>query len=97
MATHSASESTAPRSARTKRIGLVTADSRDKTIRVDIGYTVRHPKYGKYLHRATRLHVHDEKNEAHVGDTVEIAACRPISRTKSWRLVRVVKKGGAGA
>lgn len=97
MATTTEIASASPRPDRATRIGLVTADSRDKTIRVDIPFTVRHAKYGKYLHRATRLHVHDEKNEARIGDTVEIAACRPISRTKSWRLVRVVKKGGGGA
>ena len=62
-----------------------------------INYLVRHPKYGKYVRRRTSLHVHDERNEARVGDRVEIAECRPISKTKSWTLMRVVEsKGGVG-
>ena len=65
-------------------------DARDKTRTVAVDYQQRHPKYGKYLHRSTKFHVHDESNEAKNGDRVEIARCRPMSKTKSWRLVRVV-------
>lgn len=72
--------------------GVVASNSGSKSIRVTIGYKVRHPKYGKYVRRSMRLAVHDERNEGKVGDLVEIAECRPMSKTKSWRLVRVVQK-----
>ena len=86
------------RSKRPTRIGVVTSDKRDKTIAVTFSYSVKHPKYGKYIRRRTVLHAHDEKNEAAVGDKVEIALCRPLSKTKSWRLTRIVERvprGGA--
>ncbi len=73
------------------RIGVVESDVRDKTLKVRIERLEKHAKYGKYLRRDTIFHVHDEKNEAKLGDVVEIAECRPISRTKSWRLVRIVR------
>lgn len=76
-----------------RRVGVVEADSRDKTRKVVIPSADKHPKYNKYVRKRTVLHVHDEKNESHVGDRVEIAECRPISRTKSWVLVRVVERG----
>jgi small subunit ribosomal protein S17 len=76
-------------------IGTVTSDKRDQTRTVSVNYQVRHPKYGKYLHRHTRYQVHDPKNEAKKGDRVEIAPCRPISKTKSWRLVRVIEAAPA--
>jgi small subunit ribosomal protein S17 len=75
------------------RRAVVISRSGDKSIRVEINYKVKHPMYGKYIRKHTRLGVHDEKNAAGVGDVVEIAECRPISKTKSWRLVRVVQKG----
>lgn len=84
---------TPPRSARPKRplrIGLVTSDRRDKTIAVAVPFQARHPKYGKYLRRNIVLHAHDEHNQAALGDTVEICECRPISKTKRWRLVRII-------
>ena len=77
---------------RPSRVGLVTADSRDKTIKVTIDFMVRHDKYGKFMKRSTELHVHDEKNEAAVGDTVEICECRPLSKTKHHRLLRIVER-----
>ncbi len=73
--------------------GVVAGASADKTIRVAINYQAKHPKYGKYLTRRTVLQCHDENNEARVGDTVEIAECRPLSKTKHHRLVRVVTRG----
>ncbi len=81
---------------RTRRVhlGIVESDARDKTIRVRINRLIRHPKYGKLLKRKTVLHAHDEKNEAKVGDRVEIVECRPISKTKSWRLSRFISQGG---
>jgi small subunit ribosomal protein S17 len=72
--------------------GIVASDKGDKTIKVLVEYQTKHPKYGKYLKRRTVLHAHDEKNEAREGDTVEIAECRPLSKTKHHRLLRVVSK-----
>jgi small subunit ribosomal protein S17 len=72
--------------------GVVASDKGNKTIKVVVEYQMRHPKYGKYLKRRTVLHAHDEKNEAHEGDTVEIAECRPLSKTKHHRLLRIVQK-----
>lgn len=72
--------------------GLVVSRSGDKSIRVAIDYKVRHPKYGKYMKRRTKLGVHDERNQCGVGDLVEIAQCRPISKSKSHRLVKVLAK-----
>ncbi len=75
-----------------RRIGIVESDARDKTRKVVIAYSSRHPKYGKYIKRRTVLQVHDDANESHKGDRVEVAECRPISKTKSWVLTRVVEK-----
>ena len=83
---------TAARSARPTRVGVVTSAVRDKSIKVTVPYQVKHPKYGKYLQRRMTLHAHDEKTEAAKGDLVEIAECRPISKTKHWRLLRIVEK-----
>ena len=66
--------------------GVVTSDRMDKTITVRVERTVQHPVYGKIIRRNTRLHAHDERNEARAGDLVTIEECRPISKTKSWRL-----------
>jgi len=71
---------------------VVVGKSGNKSVKVAIDYVFRHPKYGKFLKRRTRLIVHDERNEAGVGDVVEVAECRPLSRTKNWRLVRILKK-----
>ena len=76
------------------KIGVVDSDVRDKTRRVVIAYRAPHPKYGKYVSKRTRFHIHDENNEAKVGDTVEIVQCRPVSKTKTWKLLRVVNKAG---
>jgi small subunit ribosomal protein S17 len=72
--------------------GVVTSNSGKKSIRVTIAYKVKHPKYGKYIRRRTKLAVHDERNECGAGDVVEITECRPYSKTKSWRVVRVLQK-----
>jgi small subunit ribosomal protein S17 len=74
------------------QIGVVETDQRDKTRKVVVRFLVKHPKYGKFIRRRTVLHVHDAKNESHVGDTVEVAPTRPISKTKSWKLLRVLEK-----
>ncbi len=81
------------RKLRPRLIGLVTSDKVTKTRKVTFEYLARHAKYNKYVKRQTVLHVHDEKNESHVGDHVEVMACRPISKTKTYRLVRIVTKG----
>jgi small subunit ribosomal protein S17 len=74
------------------RIGVVESDKRSKTRRVAVRFAAPHAKYGKYVSNRTVLHVHDEANESRTGDRVEIAPCRPISKTKRWRLVRVVER-----
>lgn len=73
-------------------VGVVASDKGEKTIKVVVEYQTRHPKYGKILKRRTVLSAHDEKNEAKEGDRVEIAECRPLSKTKHHRLVRIVEK-----
>ncbi len=72
--------------------GIVRSDAMDKTISVEVERLVRHPLYKKYIRRRTVLKAHDERNEARKGDVVEIAACRPLSKTKHWRLVRIVER-----
>jgi small subunit ribosomal protein S17 len=75
--------------------GTVTSAASSKTRRVEIPRVVRHPKYGRILHRRTVCHVHDEQEESRPGDLVEIIECRPRSRLKRWELVRVVQKSRA--
>ncbi len=76
-------------------IGVVTSDKCAKTRRVEIDRLVKHKEYGKYMRRRTVCHVHDEKNESNLGDTVEIIECPPKSRLKRWDLLRVVEKSSA--
>ena len=72
--------------------GQVVSNKMDKTIAVSIERVVKHPTYGKYVRRTTKLLAHDEKNEAREGDTVSITPCRPLSRHKSWRLLAIVER-----
>ena len=72
--------------------GTVVSRSGDKSIRVTLNYRIKHPVYGKYMNRRTKLGVHDDKNQAAVGDVVEIVECRPMSKTKSWRLSKIVQR-----
>lgn len=72
--------------------GSVISDKMDKSATVLIERKVKHPLYGKYIKKSTKLHVHDENNECSLGDTVQITECRPMSKTKSWTLVKVVDK-----
>ena len=74
--------------------GVVLSKSGNKSVKVALDYKVRHPKYGKYIKRRTKIGVHDEHNLSGVGDVIEIAECRPHSKTKSWRLVKVLQKSG---
>ena len=82
----------ATRKRRGVRVGVVSSDKGDKTINVEMTWAVKHPKYGKYMRRRTKLAVHDEHNQSSVGDVVEIAQCRPLSKRKSWRLLKIVQK-----
>jgi small subunit ribosomal protein S17 len=72
--------------------GRVVSDKMQKTIAVEIERLIKHPQYGKYVRRTTKLLAHDENGESHIGDLVTIAPCRPFSRRKSWRLIQVVEK-----
>lgn len=87
-----ATATTVTRGQRRVVVGVVTSDKMQKTRRVEIPRLVKHPRYGKYIKRRTICHIHDEKNESHKGDTVEIMETRPLSKTKHWRLLRVVTK-----
>lgn len=80
------------RTQRKVRSGKVTSDVRDKTITVTIERMVRHPLYGRVVRKQKKLIAHDERNEAHMGDLVEIMETRPLSKTKRWRLVRVIER-----
>lgn len=77
------------------KIGIVESDKRSTTRTVVISYSSKHPKYGKYIRQRTVLQIHDPKNDSKLGDKVEIAPCRPISKSKTWELVRVVERRGA--
>ncbi|CAL4043919.1 30S ribosomal protein S17 [Buchnera aphidicola] len=72
--------------------GCVISDKMQKSAVVSIERFVKHPMYGKFIKRTTKLHFHDEKNECVVGDIIEVRECRPISKTKSWILVRILEK-----
>ncbi len=72
--------------------GRVVSDKMDKTITVLIERKVKHPFYGKYIKRSKKIHVHDESNEANMGDTVTIASVRPLSKTKTFKLVEIVTR-----
>ena len=82
---------------RKTEIGVVTSDKMNKTRRVEIERLVPHPKYGKFLRRRTVCHAHDENNQTHVGDLVEIMETRPLSKLKRWRIVRIVRPGAQQA
>ena len=73
-------------------VGVVTSDKMNKSRRVEIARLVRHAKYGKYIRRRTVCHVHDENNDSHIGDTVEIIEAPPRSKLKRWDLLRVVTR-----
>src|SRR5438876_7634875 len=72
-------------------LGTVESDKRDKTRKVVVPYQSRHAKYGKYMRRKTVIHAHDEGNTSHAGDLVEVGPCRPMSKTKTWKVLRVVQ------
>ena len=72
--------------------GQVVSDKMDKSAVVLVERRVKHPLYGKFIRRSTRFHIHDENNDCKQGDKVTIQECRPISRTKSWKLVEIVER-----
>ena len=74
------------------QVGSVISNKMDKSATVLIERKVKHPLYGKFVKKSTKLHIHDENNECSMGDTVQITECRPISKTKSWALVKIVDK-----
>lgn len=80
------------RNLRKTRQGVVISNKMDKTIVVAAKFKEKHPIYGKFISKTKKYHAHDEKNEAHMGDTVQIMETRPLSKTKRWRLVQIVEK-----
>ena len=80
------------RATRKTRVGVVVSDTRDKTITVEITQSMRHPRYDKVVRSRKRFHVHDEANDAKLGDTVRIVETRPLSKTKRWRVAEVVER-----
>jgi len=80
------------RGTKKSEVGVVASDKMVKTIVVEVERMVEHPKYGKRIKRSSRFYAHDEKREAKVGDKVEIVETRPLSKTKRWRLARVINK-----
>ncbi len=80
------------RNLRKERIGVVTSDSMTKSITITVERKVKHPKYGKFVKKSSKFMAHDEKNDAHVGDTVRIMETRPLSKRKCWRLVEIIER-----
>ena len=76
---------------RKERRGVVTSDKGEKSITIRVDVMISHPKYKKIMRRSIKLHAHDERNEAKVGDVVRVVECRPLSKTKRWRLVEIVE------
>jgi small subunit ribosomal protein S17 len=74
------------------KTGRVTSNKADKTITVMLERQVKHPLYGKYIKRSTKVHAHDEENSCGEGDLVTISECRPLSKTKSWRVVEILER-----
>ncbi len=77
-------------------MGKVVSNKMDKSIVVLTERRVKHPIYGKFMSKSTKIHAHDENNDCGIGDVVTIKECRPLSKTKSWTLVEVVERGIAG-
>ena len=80
------------RNLRKTRQGVVISDKMEKSIVIAAKFKEKHPLYGKFVQKTKKYHVHDENNEAHVGDTVLIMETRPLSKTKRWRLVSIIEK-----
>ena len=80
------------RNLRKERVGVVVSNKMDKSIVIAVKRKVKHPIYGKFVNKTTKLHAHDEKNTCNIGDTVKVAETRPLSKTKSWRLVEIIER-----
>jgi small subunit ribosomal protein S17 len=83
---------TVERNARKERVGVVVSDKMDKTITVEVRRQMKHPMYGKYIERSSKMMAHDEENEANEGDTVRIMETRKLSKRKRWRLVDIIDR-----
>ncbi|MBQ8849851.1 MAG: 30S ribosomal protein S17 [Clostridia bacterium] len=83
---------TEERNLRKTRVGYVVSDKMDKTVVISIEDNVKHPVYGKIIKRTLKVHAHDEENACGIGDKVEIMETRPLSKTKRWRIVKVIEK-----
>ncbi len=94
---HQGAGDAAPRNRRRVVQGIVSTDAMAKSIGVRIERMFKHPKYKKYIRRHSKVYAHDELNEARVGDRVEIMECRPLSKLKRWRLVRIVERPALSA
>jgi small subunit ribosomal protein S17 len=94
MAEETTTTAAAPvaRGNRKTRVGTVTSSKMDKTIVITITTLKQHPLYGRTMRQSTKFKAHDENNECGVGDTVEIMECRPLSKEKNWRLVRIIER-----
>lgn len=88
----STTPTTVERNLRKERIGIVTSDKMNKSITVTVERRVMHPKYHKFVKRTSKFMAHDEKGEAHIGDTVRIMETRPVSKLKRWRLVEIMER-----
>jgi len=86
-----------PRNNRRTIRGIVVSDKMDKTVTVLVERVYKHPMYKKYVRSHSKYHAHDEQGEARVGDTVELMSCRPLSKLKRWRLLRVIRKSTMAA
>ena len=80
------------RNLRKERTGIVVSNKMDKSIVITVKRKVKHPRYGKFINRTTKLIAHDEKNNCNIGDTVKIMETRPLSKSKCWRLVEIIEK-----
>ena len=80
------------RNFRKERIGVVSSNKMDKSITVAVKWKEKHPMYGKFVNKTKKFHVHDEKNECNIGDTVRIMETRPLSKTKRWRVVEIIER-----
>jgi len=80
------------RNLRKERIGIVVSNKMDKTITVAVKRKVKHPIYGKFVNKTTKLYAHDETNTCGIGDTVKVMETRPLSKNKCWRLVEIIER-----
>jgi len=79
-------------SVKSTRVGQVISNKADKTVTVKLERQIKHELYGKYIKRSSKVHAHDEENSCSEGDLVKIEQCRPMSKTKAWRVVEIVKR-----